>query len=114
IVPELILNRKRKAFVERGPRIDISWRWARLVEASRTMASASFGFIESAQYLEAHDQARRGQDLPIVPMLRTLALESWLRDLGRRNVWRIQESGFALATGDRQQKHQPSCLRQGA
>jgi asparagine synthase (glutamine-hydrolysing) len=109
IVPEVILDRKRKAFVERGPRIGISRRWESLVEASRNMASASYGFIEPAPYLEALDRARRGQDLPIVPMLRTLALESWLRNLGRRNVLRTQESGFALATGSRQQKH-PSPL----
>ena len=43
IVPDEILNRRRKAFVARAPLSGISRDWANLVEMTQHMMSSSFG-----------------------------------------------------------------------
>jgi asparagine synthase (glutamine-hydrolysing) len=87
IVPDALLNRKRKAFVARSPRVWISNQWESLVGMSRDMISASLGMVDSRAFSEALEEARRGKNVAMIPLLRTLALESWLRDLrGRRIV----------------------------
>lgn len=86
IVPLAILNRKRKAFVARGPRVDITRQWDILTAGSQHLVSASYGIVDPGTYRQALDRARQGLDVPIVPLLRTLELESWLRALEGRNI----------------------------
>lgn len=91
IVPDELLNRKRKAFVARGPRVAISTHWASLIEISRHMVTSSLGIVESRAYCDALEQARNGQDVPIIPMMRTIAVEMWLRNLVHWNLLRRRE-----------------------
>jgi asparagine synthase (glutamine-hydrolysing) len=86
IVPHVILNRQRKAFVARRPRADICRQWEKLVEASRHMATASFGFVDPQTFREALERAQCGQDAPIISLLRTLEIESWIRAVRGRNI----------------------------
>jgi asparagine synthase (glutamine-hydrolysing) len=79
IVPEEILNRRRKAFVVRAPIMAISTQWSSLTELTRDMISSSLGIINSASLREALEGLRRGRDLPLVPALRAISLERWLR-----------------------------------
>lgn len=92
IVPGEILNRKRKAFVARGPRVAISTHWASLIEISRHMVTSSLGMVDNRAYCDALEQARNGQDVPIIPMMRTIAVEMWLRNLVQWNVLRLGKS----------------------
>jgi asparagine synthase (glutamine-hydrolysing) len=80
-VPDELLNRKRKAFVFRRPRLAISADWARLAKMTDNMVSASLGIINSALYLRALEEARNGEEVPIVPLLRAIGIEMWLRNL---------------------------------
>jgi asparagine synthase (glutamine-hydrolysing) len=86
IVPDAVLKRKRKAFVARSPRAAISNQWASLVAMSREMVSASLGLVDSRAFSQALEEARCGKHVAIVPLLRTLEMESWLRDLRARGI----------------------------
>jgi asparagine synthetase B (glutamine-hydrolysing) len=81
MVPDEILNRKRKAFVVRSPMTSISKEWDTLAEMSRHMVMASLGIIDSTILAEALDNARNGKEGPIVPLIRTVGIEHWLNTL---------------------------------
>jgi asparagine synthase (glutamine-hydrolysing) len=81
IVPEEILNRKTKAFVARSPMVAISKDWAHFAEMTHNMLSSSLGIVDSERISEALQKVRRGEEVPIVTLRRTLFLEAWLKDL---------------------------------
>jgi asparagine synthase (glutamine-hydrolysing) len=84
IVPDEIVNRKRKAFVVRSPVAAIANEWEVLDRLSQQMVSASLGIVNARAFREALEQARQGKEVPMIPLLRTLGLEVWLRALSRR------------------------------
>jgi asparagine synthase (glutamine-hydrolysing) len=86
IVPDELLNRKRKAFVARSPRLAIAAEWDSLVEISRNMISASLGVVDSSVFRLALERARSGERMSIVPVLRTIEIESWLRNVHARKT----------------------------
>ena len=90
IVPDELLNRKRKAYIARGPMADISADWTRYANMAQHMVSSSLGFIAPTKLCQAFQKVRHSQETPIVPLLRTLAVELWLRALGGRGVIRSQ------------------------
>lgn len=82
IVPDEILNRKRKAFVARAPLLAL---------ASASMSGnigqgtllAAMKIIIQERFADALKEARVGLEVPIVGLSRTAVLESWL--LSRRD-----------------------------
>ena len=80
IVPNEVLNRKRKAFLARSPVTRVEDEWATLIGTSRDMVSASLGIIDPVAARKAIEAARRGAELPLVLLLRTMSLEFWLRN----------------------------------
>lgn len=88
VVPHEILNRKRKAFVTRGPRVSIAAELPRLLELSQHMLMSSFRIADSSRFVEALHRIRQGEDVAIVPFMRTLGVELWLRNLTARHVLR--------------------------
>jgi len=86
IVPDELLNRKRKAFVVRAPMAAISTEWASLLEMSEHMVSALLRIVETQGLSEVLEKVRRAQVAPIVPLLRTIAIEIWLRSLLKRGI----------------------------
>lgn len=95
IVPEEILERKRKAFVARAPMAAISSEWTSLREISRNMVSASLGVIEERSLSEFLHKARHGQPVPLVQLMRTLYLELWLRSVSQREILAGVDQGAA-------------------
>lgn len=81
IVPDEVLNRKRKAFVVRSPMIDLSSNWTRLSELASDMVSARLGIVNARKFHEVLRCAHDGQEIHLVQVLRTLSLEYWLRHL---------------------------------
>jgi asparagine synthase (glutamine-hydrolysing) len=81
IVPDEILNRKTKAFVVRSPMVAISNDWAHFVGMTQNMLSSSLGIVDSERISEALQKVRRGEEVPMVTLKRTLCLEEWLKDL---------------------------------
>jgi asparagine synthase (glutamine-hydrolysing) len=86
IVPDELLNRRRKAFVVRGPMVDIAAEWPRLLELGQNMLLSSLGIADSPRFLETLQKTRQGADVPIVPLMRTLGIELWLQNLTSRHV----------------------------
>jgi asparagine synthase (glutamine-hydrolysing) len=104
VVPEPILNRRRKGFVSRGPAAALSASWQPLVEEHRFMVTAEMGIVNQRAFLEALDQVRRGQTIHLVHMARTLALEAWLRHLVLWPVTNIPEKTRVQLADMRQQR----------
>ncbi len=96
IVPDEILNRKRKAFVVRSPMSDLSSRWPRLSELASDMVSARLGIVNAQKFHDVLRCAHEGQEIHLVHVLRTLSLEYWLRHLHDR-------SRLAIPSGSRVQ-----------
>jgi asparagine synthase (glutamine-hydrolysing) len=86
IVPDELLDRKRKAFVTRGPRVGLVAKWPDLLELGQHMLLSSLGIADSTGFVEALQEIRHGADVPMVPLLRTLGIEIWLRNL---TTWRV-------------------------
>jgi asparagine synthase (glutamine-hydrolysing) len=85
IVPNELLNRKRKAFVTRAPIGAISTEWTGLVEGALSMVSSSEGIVDDEVFSATLLKARQGQEAPLVSLLRTLSIEHWLRGVQK---WR--------------------------
>jgi asparagine synthase (glutamine-hydrolysing) len=79
IVPDEILNRRRKAFVIRSPTAAIGAEWSSLIEMSQQMICTSLGIVDAEAFCGAVQRARSGQEVRVVVMMRTLEIESWLR-----------------------------------
>lgn len=92
IVPDELLHRRRKAFVIRGPMAYVANHWPEVLEFSQHMASSSLGFVDEALFVNALQRLRQGQQVAIVPVLRTLAIEQWLRHPAVRKYLNFDES----------------------
>jgi asparagine synthase (glutamine-hydrolysing) len=86
IVPDELLNRKRKAYVTRSPMTVITGYWNEYAAMAEHMVGSSLAIIEKTKFSEALQKARRGQDLPLVTVTRTVGLELWLRSVRRHEV----------------------------
>jgi len=78
IVPDEILQRKRKAYASRAAMLAISAEWDALVRRADHMRIASLGIVDPKSFSEVLQNAREGQRVPIVTLARTLCVESWL------------------------------------
>ncbi|MHB8527256.1 MAG: asparagine synthetase B family protein [Candidatus Acidiferrales bacterium] len=83
VVPDEILNRKRKAFVVRAPRTAISVEWT---EINQYMVGPVCGIVDARRFLEATIKARQGGDVPINHLMRTLVVAIWLRSVDNHKV----------------------------
>lgn len=79
IVPDEILNRRRKAYVARSPLIAISNEWDCLRRVCEQLLSGSLGVVNSEAFAHALERARVGHEIPVVIVKRTLCIELWLR-----------------------------------
>jgi asparagine synthase (glutamine-hydrolysing) len=86
IVPDELLNRKRKAFVARGPRVGIAAELPHLLEFSQKMDMTSLEIADSVRFVEALQKTRQGAKVSIVALMRTLSIELWLRNLTTRHL----------------------------
>ncbi len=86
IVPAELLHRKRKAFVARAPMAAISTEWANLAEMNQHTMSISLGIVDPNGFSDALQKARRGMEVPVVTLMRTLVIEVWLMCLRNRGL----------------------------
>lgn len=80
-VPDEILNRKSKAVGGRAQMVAISRNWANFVEMNQHMVSSLLGVVDPERMLGVLQKVRRGEQVPIVTLMRTIYLEVWLRNL---------------------------------
>ena len=81
IVPDQILDRKRKAFVSRGPLVSIAAQLPELMRSTHEMICGLAGIVDIGSFRRVLQNARVGDAFPLVPVLRTLTVEDWLRGL---------------------------------
>jgi len=86
IVPNELLQRKRKAFVIRGPLMAIPANPAHLMAMTGRMLGASIGIVLPSQFLTELEQARSGERVAITPIIRAFGLERWFRNVAHWNV----------------------------
>lgn len=93
VLPELILHRKRKAFLVRTPSAAASLQWASLIAADGNIITSVLRIVDATRFAEAVEDAASGREMHVVPMQRALALEAWFRSLKDRKVLELDRIG---------------------
>jgi asparagine synthase (glutamine-hydrolysing) len=86
IVPREVLERRRKAYVARGPAVALSVEWPSIREVTERMVASSIGIVNAPGYRDFLRKARDGEEVPILLLMRTLDIECWLRNLNRNGL----------------------------
>ena len=86
LVPQEVLSRRTKQFAARTPVFAVEKNWEELGSYFRSPFSSRLGYIDARRFLERLGQARSGQEIHIVRMLRTISLELWLRHLAAQGL----------------------------
>src|SRR5260370_23671027 len=86
IVPDELLNRKRKAFLPPESEKDKSAEVLGSVEIGHHMLSSSIGIIDPSRFSEALQKVTRKEEALMGMLTRTLKLESWLRHLASHRI----------------------------
>lgn len=89
IVPDEILHRKTKAFVTRSPMVAISNYCGDFAEMTQNMLTSSLGIVDADRLSDTLKRVRRGEEVPLVTLMRLLRLEGWLKDLRGLGVMTI-------------------------
>jgi asparagine synthase (glutamine-hydrolysing) len=79
IVPDEILDRRRKAFVVRTPIKAITSNLPAILALTENMQCELFGVVDAKAFAETLRGAQRGEEVAITSIIRTLATEVWLR-----------------------------------
>jgi asparagine synthase (glutamine-hydrolysing) len=86
IVPQELLNRKRKGFVMRGPLMAISSEYGKLEAMTREMISSSLDIVHPRALATALREARAGGPVAVTSFLRVFAMERWFQNVAR---WKV-------------------------
>lgn len=86
IVPDELLNRKRKAYANRRPMQAVLNEWNALVETLSTLTMADLGIVNSEVLYRHLQRAHRGEEVPMIPLMRTIGIEFWLRHVSERGL----------------------------
>ena len=81
IVPDEVVNRRRKASLARGPVEAIFEASTRLAALGRQLTSDALGVVNEGAFYAAAKSARDGQTGSVIPLIRTIGIESWLNHL---------------------------------
>jgi asparagine synthase (glutamine-hydrolysing) len=92
IVPDEVLNRKRKAFVVRSPLVAITTEWPNLMKMTKEMMSVSLGLVCVETFREAMRQAGQGEEVQLIALMRTVGLEVWLKGVQRQGILTIRRA----------------------
>jgi asparagine synthase (glutamine-hydrolysing) len=94
IVPDEVLNRRRKAYIARSPTLDLAASLPALHRRTDDLCQAMQRMIDSAALHQALDRAAQGDAVLLIPLLRTFALDARLKELKRSGFWngRIAET----------------------
>jgi asparagine synthase (glutamine-hydrolysing) len=91
IVPDEILNRKKKEMIPQATSTDVSAEstsaeWPNSVEIGQHIVASSIAIIDQNRFREALQRARRNEEFHIESVKNTLILESWLRRLTSQRI----------------------------
>lgn len=86
VVPQELVNRKRKAFVLHGPLMAIPAKSSNLVMRTEQMLSATIGILVPRRFLTELERAHAGERVAITPLIRAFGLERWFKNAAQWNV----------------------------
>jgi asparagine synthase (glutamine-hydrolysing) len=86
IVPPEILSRRSKQLATRTPIVALQNNLAQLETALHSSVASGMGYIDQARFFDAFRAAKNGKPVHTVRLLKTVALEFWLRDLIARGL----------------------------
>lgn len=86
IVPDELLNRRKKAAVTQEPQKNASTEWPSSLQIGPHVVSGSIGIIDPHRFEDALQKARHREEVAIDSLKRTLLLESWVRHLSIQRV----------------------------
>jgi asparagine synthase (glutamine-hydrolysing) len=86
IVPPDILSRRTKQLGGRTPIVALERQLDSCERIFDSPLSSRLGYIRSALFVEQLRAVKTGKDIHILPILKTISLELWLRDLQRRQL----------------------------
>ncbi|MBI3476436.1 MAG: hypothetical protein HY010_11945 [Acidobacteria bacterium] len=81
IVPDELLNRKRKAFLARQPLVDIMSHWSAYRELAENSILVALRFIDRNRLTASLEKARAGDMIPLPLLAHAVVLENWLRHI---------------------------------
>jgi asparagine synthase (glutamine-hydrolysing) len=81
VLPPEILNRARKAFVSRGPVLSLGSQLSRMLQMTEMMACEACGIVDKKSLLTALQSVKNGNEPSVVPLMRLMAVENWIRNL---------------------------------
>jgi asparagine synthase (glutamine-hydrolysing) len=93
IVPDEILNRRRKAFVSRFPVAMMAELAFSSIDRSGDMIVNRLGYVDRVKFQEAVDQVRRERTAPPMALLRAAGIEEWLAVFAARDALSIDSAG---------------------
>jgi len=86
VVPDIVLNRTRKAFATRHPARQIQSTGPRIREVFQQPLTGRFGWVSPVEFLDALDDLTAGRNNLIRPIQQTVTLEIWLHSLAERGM----------------------------
>jgi asparagine synthase (glutamine-hydrolysing) len=86
IVPTEILERKRKAYISRGPIADLRTAQHDIEDLFSNSLAASHGLVDRDQFLKAFQTELTGEAKWIIHLIRTIKVELWLRGLAAQHA----------------------------
>jgi asparagine synthase (glutamine-hydrolysing) len=89
IVPDELLQRRRKAFIVRGPLAALSTDYRCLAHRTECMTSPRIGIVNRQRLAESLQSAAHGQDVNMIAIKRVFALEHWLGQSFHRRLFRF-------------------------
>ena len=107
IVPAEILDRRRKAYASRAPRVAIIDEWENLSELCRNMLSAHYGIVDEAALVKELLACRNDDQSPFISLMRTIVLEAWLRNVCGRGLIHSTRATSKYITRERAQEYRP-------
>jgi asparagine synthase (glutamine-hydrolysing) len=98
ILPAAILDRKRKAFVARSPFLEISEAWSQIQGVTNNLVIASLGYVDAKRFVQILEDLHTRKERHVVPVMRALKLEFWLRHLAHFRTKSLLETS-TLSSG---------------
>jgi asparagine synthase (glutamine-hydrolysing) len=89
IVPEELLQRKRKAFVSRGPSLTLAAYASDRRGTTEPLFVEMLGIVDALKFTQNLEALAHGRQAPVIPLLRTIEIEFWLRQIAETNFIRI-------------------------
>jgi asparagine synthase (glutamine-hydrolysing) len=86
IVPDELLNRKRKACTTTKLPKNRTTEWPSFIDIGQCLVSSSLGIIDQNRFWDALQRSRYSEEVPIRHMKQTLTLEAWLHHLTAQGV----------------------------